>query len=85
MQDPAPELSALARADLIKWLTYRAATVYQLPFPREKAAIKTLLGAADLSPEIKDTIAFHARIEKEDATPQSPTRRRCPWWNRRHR
>lgn len=79
MHDPAPELAALARADLLKWLTYRAATVYETPFPSEKQAIKELITTADISPELKLRLAFHARIPKEDVPHPSAERRR-PWW-----
>lgn len=76
MADTSEELAGAARADLLKWLAYRAATVYEVPFPSEKAAIKGLLETADLSPDFKTQLAFHARIARDSPGPE--TRRR--WW-----
>ena len=76
MADTSEELAGAARADLLKWLAYRAATVYHVPVPGERAAIKGLLETADLSPDVKKQLAFHARIARDSPGPE--TRRR--WW-----
>ncbi|WP_157537522.1 hypothetical protein [Nocardioides sp. Root190] len=74
MQDSDPGLSGLAESDLLKWLQYRAATVYQRPLPSEKAAIEELLASAGLSPETKAQLRFHAGLSKP--APEGPR-----WWN----
>lgn len=83
MTDSSEALAGSARADLLKWLSYRAATVYQVPFPSEKEAIKGLLETADLSPDVKTQVAFHARIPRDppELGPEPEPRR--PWWKRK--
>lgn len=83
MTDSSEELAASARADLLKWLFYRAATVYQVPSPSEKEAIRGLLETADLSPDVKTQLAFHARIPRDPPWLGPEPEPRRPWWKRK--
>ncbi|WP_344160322.1 hypothetical protein [Kribbella yunnanensis] len=62
LRDSDDTLAAAARQDLAIWLQFHAASTYQAILPSEREAIRTHLDHLDLSRDIVELIAFHARI-----------------------